>query len=51
MFFALALNSYHPHGANFALGDGSVRFVSDSVGLDVYRAAHSVAGGEPFTLP
>lgn len=39
--------SLHPGGANHALGDGSVRFISDTVELSVYQAAGSIDGGEP----
>src|SRR5262249_32910610 len=38
--------SYHPSGANVLLGDGSVRFVSDNVSTEVFRALGSRAGGE-----
>ena len=30
--------SYHPGGVNLALGDGSVRFVQESIQLDVWKA-------------
>jgi prepilin-type processing-associated H-X9-DG protein len=29
--------SRHPGGGNFSLGDGSVRFIKNSVSLSVYR--------------
>lgn len=38
--------SRHPGGANFALADGSVRFVRDGIDLAVYRAYATLAGGE-----
>jgi prepilin-type processing-associated H-X9-DG protein len=42
-----AFASHHPGGANFALGDGSVRFVSENVNLTtVWRPLGSKSGGE-----
>jgi prepilin-type N-terminal cleavage/methylation domain-containing protein/prepilin-type processing-associated H-X9-DG protein len=38
--------SYHPGGVNVLMGDGSVRFVKDSIGLAVWRAVGSRAGQE-----
>ncbi|MEN6498290.1 MAG: DUF1559 domain-containing protein [Thermoguttaceae bacterium] len=38
--------SRHPGGANHALGDASVRFISDTVDFSVYQAAGSIDGGE-----
>jgi prepilin-type N-terminal cleavage/methylation domain-containing protein len=43
--------SNHPGGANHAMGDASVRFVTNSVDLKVYQAAGSIAGGEALQLP
>ncbi len=42
-----AARSLHPGGVNLGLGDGSVRFVSDTVNLPVWRALGTRAGGEP----
>jgi prepilin-type processing-associated H-X9-DG protein len=39
-------SSYHPGGANVLLGDGSVRFIKDSIDLGVWRALGTCAGGE-----
>ena len=39
-------SSAHPGGVNVLLGDGSVRFVKETVGLPVWRALGSRAGGE-----
>jgi prepilin-type N-terminal cleavage/methylation domain-containing protein len=38
--------SYHPGGAQFTLGDGSVRFVSQTVNITTYRRISTKAGGE-----
>ncbi len=40
------MGSMHTGGANFALGDGSVRFIRDSVDMPTYRALASRNGGE-----
>jgi prepilin-type N-terminal cleavage/methylation domain-containing protein len=44
-------SSLHPGGLQFALADGSVRFVSNSIPRSVYRAAATRAGGEVVQLP
>jgi prepilin-type N-terminal cleavage/methylation domain-containing protein/prepilin-type processing-associated H-X9-DG protein len=46
-----AFASRHPGGGQFALGDGSVRFVSENIDLAVYRAASTRQGQEALTLP
>ncbi len=42
---------YHPGGLNFALADGSVRFVSENVNLEVLAGMASMAGAEVVQLP
>jgi prepilin-type processing-associated H-X9-DG protein len=39
-------SSLHPGGANVLMGDGSVRFVKDSVSLPTWRALGTRSGGE-----
>jgi prepilin-type processing-associated H-X9-DG protein len=41
-----SFRSSHPNGLNFALADGSVRFVSVEITLQTYRALATRAGGE-----
>jgi prepilin-type processing-associated H-X9-DG protein len=38
--------SYHPTGANFLLGDGSVRLISQDIDQRVYQGMASKSGGE-----
>ncbi|MDX2037316.1 MAG: DUF1559 domain-containing protein [Isosphaeraceae bacterium] len=38
--------SRHPGGVNFLAGDGSVKFVKDTISGDVYKALATRAGGE-----
>jgi prepilin-type N-terminal cleavage/methylation domain-containing protein/prepilin-type processing-associated H-X9-DG protein len=39
-------SSRHPGGVNVLLGDGSVRFIKDPIGLPTWRALGTRAGGE-----
>lgn len=41
-----AFSSFHPQGANFLLGDGSVRAVGSSLSDKIYQALATRAGGE-----
>jgi hypothetical protein len=43
--------SQHPGGANFSLGDGGVRFISDTIDLGVYRGLASTSAGEIASVP
>ncbi|MBY0459934.1 MAG: DUF1559 domain-containing protein [Gemmataceae bacterium] len=49
-FNDISLGSQHTNGTNVALGDGSVRFVSQSIALPTLQAAASRNGGEVATL-
>ncbi|HVA48629.1 MAG TPA: DUF1559 domain-containing protein [Pirellulales bacterium] len=40
--------SRHPGGLNFAMCDGSVRWINDSIALAVYRALATIDGQEVF---
>lgn len=43
--------SFHPGGSQHALGDGSVRFISETIQWDLYQALGSKSGGEPVSPP
>jgi hypothetical protein len=45
-----AFRSEHVDAASFAMTDGSVRLVRDSVAFDTYRALSTRAGGEVASL-
>jgi prepilin-type N-terminal cleavage/methylation domain-containing protein/prepilin-type processing-associated H-X9-DG protein len=45
-FSAITSRSYHPGGVNTLFGDGSVRFLKDTIDGMTWRALGSVSGGE-----
>ncbi|MDR2440009.1 MAG: DUF1559 domain-containing protein [Planctomycetaceae bacterium] len=42
----MTARSFHPGGVNAALGDGSVRFFSDTINIDTWRALATTYGSE-----
>jgi len=50
-FNHLPMGSYHPGGANFLIGDGSVTFISETILLDTYESLGTVNGGEMVAVP
>jgi prepilin-type N-terminal cleavage/methylation domain-containing protein/prepilin-type processing-associated H-X9-DG protein len=45
-YSAVTSRSYHPGGVNVVFGDGSVRFIKNSINWQTWRALGTVAGGE-----
>ena len=46
-----AAGSLHTGGCNFAMGDGSVRFVQQSTASNMLEAMCTISGGETLNLP
>jgi prepilin-type N-terminal cleavage/methylation domain-containing protein len=46
-----AFNSEHPAGSNWTLGDGSVKFISFSVDINLLQNMATMAGGESAVVP
>ena len=42
----ISFGSWHTGGAHFTMADGSVRFISENIDLNLYRGLGSVKGGE-----
>jgi prepilin-type processing-associated H-X9-DG protein len=45
-YMSLSASSYHPGGVNTLFGDGSVKFIKNTVSAVTWRALGSIAGGE-----
>ncbi len=48
---SLVFRSRHPGGAQFAFGDGSVHFLSETCDFETYQALSSRSGAEPVGIP
>lgn len=46
--YSCGFMSRHPQGANFAMCDGSVRFVRNEIDMPLYWAMATIQGGEPL---
>jgi prepilin-type N-terminal cleavage/methylation domain-containing protein/prepilin-type processing-associated H-X9-DG protein len=49
--YAWIFGSYHPGGANFALCDGSGRFIPETIDYAVWIRLNYMADGDPVQLP
>jgi hypothetical protein len=46
-----ASRSQHPNGVQAVMGDGAVKFVANTVDINVWRAASTSQGKESLQLP
>jgi prepilin-type N-terminal cleavage/methylation domain-containing protein len=46
-----SFHSFHDQGANFAVADGTVRFIQNSINITIYRALATINGQEAVTMP
>ena len=49
-FRTCGYKSFHPNGANFAMGDGSVRFIRTQIDYRIYNHLGTRAGGEQIQM-
>ncbi|MDR1269248.1 MAG: DUF1559 domain-containing protein [Planctomycetaceae bacterium] len=47
----MSARSWHASGVNAGLADGSIRFITNQINLDIWRAAGSTNGNEVVSLP
>ena len=45
-FNDISFGSNHTNGCNFAMGDGSVKFINQSINLQIYQGLSSISTGE-----
>jgi prepilin-type N-terminal cleavage/methylation domain-containing protein/prepilin-type processing-associated H-X9-DG protein len=50
-FNQYGFHSWHGGGANFAMTDGSVRFINDDIDLAIFRALGTRAGSDAVRIP
>ena len=43
-----AFGSRHPAGANFAFGDGHVKFIAEQIDLQTYQSLSTIFGQDPI---
>ena len=48
---SMGFRSRHVGGGNFTMGDGSVRFISETIATDIYRGLATIDGGELAQVP
>lgn len=49
--YEVSFGSQHPSGAQFCFGDGSVRFISETVDMAIFSALGTRSGGEAVQQP
>jgi prepilin-type processing-associated H-X9-DG protein len=50
LFNDFFLGSEHPGGANFLFGDGSAKFLNETISFPIYQDLGTIAGGETNKL-
>jgi hypothetical protein len=50
-FNHLPMSSFHTGGANFCIGDGSVRFLPETINFVLYEALATANAGETAVMP
>jgi prepilin-type N-terminal cleavage/methylation domain-containing protein len=50
-FNDISFGSQHPNGCQFAMGDASLKFLTQNIDMNIYMAAASMGSGESIQLP